>query len=159
MALFRPHGVSQALEYRMHAMALPALAECILARYLPSIETELGLDLMSVACNVSGAAVAGLLLATEQYVRATATQRICSLVRLRFLGVWTSLPFVVVHAAQVSVDHGLAFGVVFLALSLGSACGAFALVRAAAAAVLRNHDWQVWVHEHVGVRHVRTQLL
>ena len=134
-------------------------AECILAQYIPDVHTEFGLDLMSIACNISGAAVAGVLVSTEHHVKAAATQRMCSLVRLKFLGVWTSLPFVVVHAAQVAVNHGFVFGVAFLVLSFSTAAAAFSTLQRASSRVLQRQDWQVWVHERVGTRRVRTQLL
>lgn len=156
-------AVARAMDTRVVWMiVLPATAECLIAEVLPTARTEAGLDVASSLANIIGAYLEGLLYAVERESTNAGTQQLCSMVRLWCLNVFTSFPFVPVHAAEMAVLNGLHDGVLYVAVSLTLSVLSFELGRRPVESVLRRvkagRVAEHWTNR-LGVDRVRHRIL
>eukprot|EP00038_Savillea_parva_P028271 m.64119 g.64119 ORF g.64119 m.64119 type:complete len:362 (-) comp8202_c0_seq1:74-1159(-) len=117
-------------------LLLPAAAECLISEFLPRATTEAGIDIASTAANTLGACLEGLVYGVERQSGRLETQKLCSLTRIYFLNVFTSFPFVAVHAAEMCVLNGPVMGLGYIITSLALAIMAFELGRRPCEALL-----------------------
>mmetsp|Transcript_8429 Transcript_8429/g.21535 ORF Transcript_8429/g.21535 Transcript_8429/m.21535 type:complete len:356 (+) Transcript_8429:373-1440(+) len=139
---------------------LPATAECLIAEFLPHATSEVGIDLASTAANTLGAFLEGLLYGVERQSARVETQRLCSMTRGYFMNVFTSFPFVAVHAADMCVLNGPMMGLGYIVTSLALAVTAFELGRRPTEVLLFEARFNPmhWT-SRIGTQHSRRRIL